>query len=67
MQDGGHYCLIVRAANGVQASITFSASGTFYWQGSTAPTFPLTVGNRTVITFIKTEGITLGYYADATA
>jgi hypothetical protein len=68
MQDGGHYCLVIRYATSGQTSITFSATGTLQWQGGSAPTLPnSTVGDRTVITFVKTGGLTLGFYADAPA
>jgi hypothetical protein len=66
MTDGGCYVLVVRAATGVQASITFTPSGTLNWFTGSAPTFPLTVGNRTIITFIKSEGVTCASYWDAT-
>lgn len=65
MQDGGHYCLIIKYATSGQTSITFSASGTLQWQGGSAPTLPnSTVGDRTIVTFVKTGGITVAAFAD---
>jgi hypothetical protein len=68
MQDGGHYVLIIEYTSGGITSWTWSATGTLQWQGGSAPTLPnATAGDRTVITFVKTGGITLGFYADAPA
>ncbi len=68
MQAGNWYTLTVRYTTGGQASITFSATGTLQWLTGSAPTLPTdTVGDRTVVQFFKTGGITLGFYADAPA
>lgn len=68
MQDGGHYVLVIDYTTGNITSWTWSATGTLQWQGGSEPTLPTaTAGDRTVITFVRTGGITLGYYADAPA
>lgn len=68
MQDGGHYVLVIDYTAGDITGWTWSVTGTLQWQGGSEPTLPTaTAGDRTVITFVRTGGITLGYYADAPA
>lgn len=68
MQNGGSYIVAVRFATGGQASITWSASGILLWmRNGNAPTHPLaTVGDRTMVQFLRTEGITVGSFWEAT-
>jgi hypothetical protein len=68
MQDGGHYCLIVEYSTGGVADWDWtSLGGTLRWQNGQEPIFSTaTLGDQTVITFIKSNGGVLGFWATAT-
>ena len=67
MQDGGHYCVVIDYVSGSTTDWTWTETGTLRWQDGAEPVLSnATVGDRTVVTFIKTEGDTLGFWATAT-
>ena len=68
MIDGGHYCLIVDYTSGSTTDWDWtSLGGTLRWQNGQEPILSnATVGDQTVITFIKSNGGVLGFWATAT-
>jgi len=68
MIDGGHYCLIVDYSSGSTTDWGWtSTGGTLRWQNGQEPIFSnATVGDQTLITFVKSNGGVLGFWATAT-